>query len=104
MFKLSKKADYGLVAVKHLALHRSELAACSAEGIAVEYGISTTLMAKVLQKLARHSLVDAKHGSTGGYQLAKDPECISALEVITAIYGPVLIPSCVNSSRNWQGA
>src|ERR1700757_4584300 len=100
MFKLSKKADYGLIAVKHLALHRSESHACSANEIAEEYGISTTLMAKVLQKLARHSLVDAKHGSTGGYQLAKDPDQISALEVITAIDGPVLITSCVTSHGN----
>src|SRR5262252_884707 len=100
MFKLSKKADYGLIAVKHLALHRGESHACSASEIAEEYGISTTLMAKVLQKLARHSLVGAKHGSTGGYQLAKDPERISALDVITAIDGPVLITSCVTSHGN----
>ena len=52
MFKLSKKADYGLIAVKHLAMHRQQHA-CSANEVAEEYGISTTLMAKVLQKLAR---------------------------------------------------
>jgi Rrf2 family protein len=96
MFKLSKKADYGLIAMKHLANHR-EQHACSANEIAEEYGISATLMAKVLQKLAKHSLVAAKHGSTGGYQLAKDAARISALEVITAIDGPVLITSCVTS-------
>jgi FeS assembly SUF system regulator len=100
MFKLSKKADYGLIAVKHLAMHRDQNHACSANEIAEEYGISTTLMAKVLQKLARHALVGAKHGSTGGYQLAKDPERISALDVITAIDGPVLITSCVTSHGN----
>jgi FeS assembly SUF system regulator len=100
MFKLSKKADYGLIAVKHLAMHRSENQACSANEIAEEYGISTTLMAKVLQKLARNSLVAAKHGSTGGYQLVKDPDRISALDVITAIDGPVLIISCVTSHGN----
>jgi len=99
MFKLSKKADYGLIAVKHLAMHRNEHA-CSANEIADEYGISTTLMAKVLQKLARQNLVAAKHGSSGGYQLAKTPDQISALEVITAIDGPVLITSCVTSHGN----
>jgi len=77
MFKLSKKADYGLIAVKHLAMHRQQHA-CSANEIAEEYGISATLMAKVLQKLAHHSLVAAKHGSSGGYQLAKEPGQISA--------------------------
>ncbi len=78
MFKLSKKADYGLIAVKHLAMHRQEHA-CSANEIAEEYGISATLMAKVLQKLAHHSVVSAKHGSSGGYQLAKDPVTISQM-------------------------
>jgi Rrf2 family protein len=96
MFKLSKKADYGLIAMKHLANNRQQ-SACSASEIAQEYGISATLMAKVLQKLGRQGLVGARHGSTGGYQLAKPPETISALEVITAIDGPVLITSCVTS-------
>ena len=99
MFKLSKKADYGLIAVKHLAMHRQQHA-CSANEIAEEYGISTTLMAKVLQKLAREGVVAAKHGSNGGYQLAKEPGQISALDVITAIDGPVLITSCVTSHGN----
>jgi len=99
MFKLSKKADYGLIAMKHLAIHREEHA-CSASEIAEEHGVSATLMAKVLQKLAKHGLVGAKHGSTGGYQLAKQPERISALEVLTAIDGPVLITSCVTSHGN----
>ena len=99
MFKLSKKADYGLIALKHLANHRQEHA-CSANEIAEEYGISARLMAKVLQKLAKQGLVAAKHGSTGGYQLARQPDKISALEVLTAIDGPVLITSCVTSHGN----
>src|SRR5579883_2900482 len=94
MFKLSKKADYGLIAMKHLANHRQQHA-CSASEIAEDYGISSMLMAKVLQ-----NLVVAKHGSSGGYQLAKEPAKISALEVITAIDGPVLITSCVTSHGN----
>ena len=99
MFKLSKKADYGLIAMKHLAIRREEHT-CSANEIAEEYGISATLMAKVLQKLAKQGLVAAKHGSTGGYHLLKQPDRISALEVLTAIDGPVLITSCVTSHGN----
>ncbi|HXX99685.1 MAG TPA: SUF system Fe-S cluster assembly regulator [Candidatus Limnocylindrales bacterium] len=99
MFKLSKKADYGLIAMKHLANHRQKHS-CSANEIAEEYGISATLMAKVLQKLAKQGLVAAKHGSTGGYQLARQADHISALEVLTAIDGPVLITSCVTSHGN----
>jgi FeS assembly SUF system regulator len=100
MFKLSKKADYGLIAVKHLALHCQGAHTCSANEIAEAYGISVTLMAKVLQRLARQNLVAAKHGSSGGYQLSKDPAQINALEVISAIDGPVLITSCVTSHGN----
>jgi Rrf2 family protein len=99
MFKLSKKADYGLIAVKHLAMHK-EQHACSAGEIAEEYGISGTLMAKVLQRLAKDGVVQARHGAAGGYQLARDPGQISALDVISAIDGPVLITSCVTSHGN----
>ncbi|OLC87175.1 MAG: SUF system Fe-S cluster assembly regulator [Acidobacteria bacterium 13_1_40CM_4_61_5] len=99
MFKLSKKADYGLIAVKHLATHRNALAYSAAE-IADQYGISGTLMAKVLQKLAREGVLQARHGAAGGYQLARDPGQISALDVISAIDGPVLITSCVTNHGN----
>ena len=94
MLKLSKKADYGLIALKHLAMHGREGAA-SASDIAEVYGISATLMAKVLQKLARNGLVAARHGSSGGYTLAREASRITALDVITAIDGPLFITSCV---------
>lgn len=94
MLKLSKKVDYGLIAVKHLAMHASD-GACSAADIAETYGISAPLMAKILQRLARHGLVTARHGSSGGYQLARDPALITALDVISAIDGPLIITSCV---------
>lgn len=93
MFKLSKKVDYGLIALRHLALNNSQGAA-SAGDIADLYGISAPLMAKVLQKLARQGLLQARHGSSGGYILAKDPSSITALEAISAIEGPVVITSC----------
>ena len=96
MLKLSKKADYGLIAVKDLATHNDH-GACSAADIAEMYGISTPLLAKVLQKLARGGLVTARHGSSGGYQLARDPGQITALDVISAIDGPLFITSCVTS-------
>ena len=94
MLKLSKKADYGLIALKHLAMHHGE-ASASAADIADFYGISATLMAKVLQKLARGGLVAARHGSAGGYTLARDPSRITALDAICAIEGPLFITSCV---------
>jgi FeS assembly SUF system regulator len=95
MLKISKKADYGLIALKHLATHGHDGVSTSAADIADFYGISATLMAKVLQRLARGGLVAARHGSAGGYTLARDPGCITALEAIATIDGPVSITSCV---------
>jgi len=45
-------------------------------------------------------LPQSMHGSSGGYQLAKEPSQISALDVISAIDGPVLITSCVTNHGN----
>ena len=96
MMKLSKKADYGLIALKHLAMH-GRLESCSGGDIADIYKMSTPLMAKVLQKLAKGGLVAARHGSSGGYTLARDASMITALDVIRAIEGPLFITSCVTS-------
>ncbi len=96
MFKLSKKSDYALIAIKHLATHCGD-GSCSAAEIAELYNISTPLMAKVLQKLAKQGLLAARHGSAGGYRLARDPDRITALDVISTIDGPLLITSCVTN-------
>src|SRR5258708_69852 len=96
MLKVVKKEDYGRSAMKHLATHGAD-GSCSAGEIAELYEISTPLMAKVLQRLAKQGLVAARHGSSGGYQFARDPDRITALDVISAIDGPLLITSCGTS-------
>jgi len=93
MLKLTKKADYGLIAVKHLA-EMDEQGSCSAKDIADTYGIPQAALAKILQKLVRNGLLVSQHGINGGYVLAREPRNISALEVIKAIDGPLFITSC----------
>jgi Rrf2 family protein len=93
MLKLTKKADYGLIAMRHLAMARPTRSA-SAKEISERYGIPLPLLAKVLQRLAREGLLTAVHGTNGGYKLARDPREISALEVIRSIDGPVILTSC----------
>ncbi|HLW80558.1 MAG TPA: SUF system Fe-S cluster assembly regulator [Candidatus Acidoferrales bacterium] len=94
MLKLSKKSDYALIALKHLAVN-ADKGSFSASDIAESYGISAPLMAKVLQKLARVGIVIARHGSSGGYMLARDARLITAFEAIDAIDGPLSLTSCV---------
>jgi Rrf2 family protein len=94
MLKLTKKADYGLMAMKHLAEH-ADSGACSAKDVADAYGIPQEALAKILQRLAKAGLLHSQHGINGGYTLARDPRSISAFEVIQAIDGPLFITSCI---------
>ena len=93
MLRLSKKADYALIAMKHLTLH-SDAGAASAREIAEQYDIPIELMAKVLQRLVRGGLLASHHGTRGGYQLARMPTQISVADVIQAIDGPVSVTAC----------
>jgi len=52
------------------------------------------LLAKILQKLTKTGLLFSVPGSSGGYKLARRPEKISALEVIHAIDGPIILTTC----------
>src|SRR5439155_21307554 len=83
MLKLSKKSDYGLIAVKHLAEQVSGMA-CNTKEIAKAYGIPSELLAKVLQKLVKNGLLVSQHGAEGGYALARHPSTVTAFDVIRA--------------------
>jgi Rrf2 family protein len=93
MLKLTKKADYGLIALKHLALRPSGESA-SAKEIADTYGIPVALLSKILQKLSRDGFLRSEHGTNGGYRLARDPNAITTLDVIRAIDGPIILTAC----------
>ena len=94
MLKLTKKADYGLMAMKHLA-ERADAGACSAKDVADAYGIPQEALAKILQRLVKAGLLLSQHGANGGYTLARAANKISAFEVIRAIDGPLFITSCI---------
>jgi Rrf2 family protein len=91
MLKLTKKADYGLIALRHLAATGR---GASAKDIAETYGIPLPLLSKILQRLAREGLLWSEHGTRGGYRLARDPRDISAFEVIRTIDGPIILTHC----------
>jgi Rrf2 family protein len=96
MLRLSKKADYALMAMKHLAL-RSGAGSVSAREIAEQYDIPVELMAKVLQRLARHGLLLSQQGTRGGYLLARGATLISVADVIEAVDGPLAVTACATT-------
>ena len=94
MLRLTKKADYGLMALKYLAEQASS-GAQSAKDVAEAYHIPPQLLAKILQTLAKAGLLVSHAGTNGGYSLARPASEISAFEVIRAIDGPLFITSCI---------
>lgn len=101
MLRLSKKADYALLAMRHLAAH-SERGAVSARELAESYDLPPELLAKVLQKLVRGRLLTSVQGIRGGYGLARPAAAISVADVITAIDGPLTVTACSETNHNCE--
>ena len=99
MLRLSKKADYALIAMKHLAT-RPDGASASAREIAEQYDIPVELLAKVLQRLARRNLVTSHQGTRGGYRLSRAVALISVADIIQAIDGPLTVTACSEDDHN----
>ncbi len=86
MFQLSKKVEYGLIAIRHMA-SGSGGQIFTAKEIAEKYHIPYDLLAKVMQKLARTGFISSYQGVHGGYILARDPHALKVSDVINAIEG-----------------
>jgi Rrf2 family protein len=92
MFRLSKKTDYSLMALKHILANGN--GPCSAREIADTYGIPFEVLAKLLQTLARKGFLVSQHGTKGGYSPARSSASITVREVMEAIEGPVALIDC----------
>ena len=101
MLRLSKKADYALMAMKHLARRRAA-ASTSAREIAEQYDIPIELMAKVLQRLVRMRLLASTQGTRGGYMLVRPANTISVADVIEAIDGPFTVTACSTEKHDCE--
>jgi Rrf2 family protein len=101
MLRLSKKADYALIAMKHLA-QKHRATSTSAREIAEQYDIPIELMAKVLQRLVRNRLLVSTQGTRGGYTLGRSSGSISVADVIEAIDGPFTITACSTEKHDCE--
>ena len=101
MLRLSKKADYALLAMKHLARKMGE-PSTSAREIAEQFDIPIELMAKVLQRLVRTGLLISTQGTRGGYTLSRPSAAITVADVIQAIDGPVAVTACSETNQDCE--
>ena len=99
MLRLSKKSDYALISMKHLAT-RTDASSSSAREISESYDIPLELLAKVLQRLVRAKLLVSVQGTRGGYRLARHASSISVADVIQAVDGPVTVTACSTDDHN----
>jgi len=102
LLRLSKKADYALIAMKHLAQKMSGAPSTSAREIAEQYDIPIELMAKVLQRLVRTGLLVSTQGTRGGYALSRPSPSISIADVIEAIDGPFTVTACSTQNNGCE--
>ncbi|RMF70039.1 MAG: Rrf2 family transcriptional regulator [Calditrichaeota bacterium] len=97
MLKLTKKSEYGIIALKHM-LNQPEGEVTTAKEISTSYNIPSEIMAKILQRLARVGIVKSCQGAKGGYVLARAGESISLSEIIEVLEGPVELVGCVDKA------
>ena len=84
MLQLSKKVEYGLIALRHMALQPRGYV-CTAKEISQAYELPYELLAKILQKLAKAGMIDSTQGVRGGYALTHKPAEIQVSRVMNAI-------------------
>lgn len=98
MLKFSRKTDYGLIALRHMASKRdSEVS--SAREIAEQYGISYELVSKILQKLKKHGFIDSVQGVAGGYRIAQQPTDVRLFDFLEILEGPLAMVECARDDE-----
>lgn len=86
MFQLSKKVEYALIAMRHMAISGNGTIVTTKE-ISDRYSLPYDLLAKVMQTLARKGFIQSYQGVRGGYVFHDDPRAVKVSAVINAIEG-----------------
>jgi len=96
VFRISRLTDYGIVLLAHIAGSESSAdeAPHNARALAEQTHLPAPAVSKILKSLARAGLLTSHRGAKGGYCLARPPEAISVVDMITALEGPVAITEC----------
>ena len=93
MIRLSRLSDYGIVLMACLAEQPAE-SQLSAREIAERTQLPLPVVSKILKALTREGLLHSQRGPHGGYSLARRPDHINVVEMITALEGPIGLTEC----------
>ncbi len=95
MLKLNKKTEYALIALQHMQ-SKAQDEITSAKEVAENYDLPASLLAKVLQQLAKQEIIEPIQGPSGGYKLRKSLDKIKLNDFIEIIEGPVGLVDCLH--------
>ncbi len=98
MLALTRKTDYGLVAMAHLAEKFDQV--CSAREIAQAHRIPVPVLMSILKRLSRAGLITSVRGTRGGYRVAIDLEQVSLNDFIVAVEGPIRMVLCADEHHD----
>ena len=101
MIRVSRMADYGVVAMAHIA--RRPAARHTAASIAAETGVPRPIAGKLLKLLARAGILTSYRGAKGGYVLSRAPTNISVAELVAAVDGPISLADCLDGPSGTCG-
>jgi Rrf2 family protein len=93
--QVSRRVDYALRAVIHLANEETAERACTVSEIAERERIPRQFLEKIVQQLIQRGLVRSRRGPHGGYVLARPAEQVTFRDVIEAVEGPISLNVCV---------
>jgi Rrf2 family protein len=93
--QVSRKVDYALRAVIHLANEETIERACTVSEIAERERIPRQFLEKIVQQLIQRGLVRSRRGPHGGYVLGRSAEQVTFRDVIEAVEGPISLNVCV---------
>lgn len=86
--KITTKGRYGLTIMMELAARNAE-GPTSLKSIADKNGLSEHYLEQLIAPLRNAGLVRSIRGAYGGYILAKDPNQITAGDIIRVLEGPI---------------
>lgn len=93
--QVSRKVDYALRAIIHLANEEALERACTVSEIAERERIPRQFLEKIVQQLIQRGLVRSRRGPHGGYVLGRSAEQVTFRDVIEAVEGPISLNVCV---------
>ena len=82
MLKLTKKVEYGLIALNHMRSSSHLKSLHSAKEISETYSLPKETLAKILQLMVRFNYIHAVKGANGGYYIDKSIENVNLMDFI----------------------